>query len=306
MTEIETAAVPFAARDTRRGMIALAVTGVLWGSIGVVVRVLQDRGGSTGSIAFWRFVCAATVLLVVLGPTGLRDARDHLRRPGRLLGVSAGSLGFQLAFFLAVRDVGVSTSTLIALGLGPVVLTAAHAVTHRALPSARTSAVLFVAVLGLALVTSAGGTDAATAPQPLRGVLEAAVSGLLYAISTAWSSVLSARMAPMAITLATSLVGVLVLLPVVAIAGWQVPRTAVSIGGIVWLGVVATVVAYGLFYAGLRSTSGHVAMILTLLEPVSAVLLGALTLHEPLTPPVVAGAVLLLGAIGVLYAPGAA
>lgn len=180
------------------------------------------------------------MLLSVLGPTGPRDAGDDLRQPGRLLAVSGGSLGFQLTFFLAVRDVGVSTSTLIALGLAPVVLTAAHSVAHWALPSPRTSAVLFVAVLGLALVSSAGGADVSTAPLPLRGVVEAAASGLLSAASTAWSSVLSARMA---ITLTTSLVGVLVLLPVVALTGWQVPLTAVSVGDIVWLGVVATVVA---------------------------------------------------------------
>jgi drug/metabolite transporter, DME family len=303
MTNVEAAAVQAGARDTRRGMAALSLTGVLWGSIGVVVRLLQDRGGSTQSIAFWRFVCASAVLLIVLRPAGLRNAGTTLRRPGRLIAVSLGSLAFQMAFFLAVHDVGVATSTLIALGLAPVLLTAAHAVTSRSRPPARTLAVLAVALVGLGLVTAAGGGNASVAPHPGRGIVEALVSGLLYAASTAWSGRLSARMAPMAITLATSLVGVVLVLPVVAVTDWQVPRDAASIGGTAWLALVATIVAYGLFYAGLRTTPGHVAMILTLLEPVTAVLLAAVVLDEPLTIANVAGGLLLLAAICVLYVP---
>ena len=303
VTNVEAVALPAGARDTRRGMVALSVTGVLWGSIGIVVRLLQDRGGSTQSIAFWRFVCAGAVLLVVLRPAGLREARTELRRPTRLIVVSLGSLAFQLSFFLAVRDVGVATATLIALGLAPVVLTAVHAVTTRSRPAARTLLVLAVALIGLGLVTAAGGGDISVAPHPARGVVEALVSGLFYAASTACSSALTARMAPMAITLATGLAGVVLLLPLVAVTGWQVPHTAAALGGTAWLGIVTTVVAYGLFYAGLRTTPGHVAMILTLLEPVTAVLLAAFALDEPLTVPNVIGGLLLLAAICVLYLP---
>ena len=90
-----------------------------------------------------------------------------------------------------------------------------------------------------------------------------------------------------------------------AAVGWHVPRTVPTVAGVLWLAVVATVIAYGLFYAGLRSTPGSVAMILTLLEPVTAVVLAAVLLGEPLTVASVLGGALLLGAVLLLYlAPG--
>ena len=68
------------------------------------------------------------------------------------------------------------------------------------------------------------------------------------------------------------------------------------------LGVLAaTGSAYGLFYAGLRTTSGSAAAVLTLLEPLTAALLAVAVLREPLPLPAVAGGALLLGAVAALY-----
>ena len=133
------------------------------------------------------------------------------------------------------------------------------------------------------------------------GVLEAVGSGLAFAVNTIWSRPLLTRLKPLPITFVTSAAGILILLPVVAITGWYVPRTAGTLAGIGWLGVITTVVAYGLFYSGLRSTAGSTAMIITLLEPVTAFILAALLLAEPATASNVAGGALLLIAVAALY-----
>jgi drug/metabolite transporter, DME family len=285
----------------RRGLALLTTAGVLWGSIGLVVRLLEDRGSSALAVAFWRVACAAVVLVPVMGPARIRELARQARRSGRVAAVALGSLGFQVMYFLAVRDVGVAVGTLIALGLAPVAITAAESLAARSRPAARTLFVLALALVGLVLVTAASGASGHVAPRPLLGVAEAVASGLLYAASTSWSAPLSNRLEPMAITFATALAGVVVLLPVVAFTGWHVPHTGPALAGTVWLGVVTTVIAYGLFYTGLRSTPGSVAMILTLLEPVVAVFLAAIWLHEPLTVANVVGGVLLLAAVVALY-----
>jgi DME family drug/metabolite transporter len=282
----------------RSGIAALTLTGVLWGSIGVVVRLLQDGGVPTLSIAFWRLVCACAVLVPLLGAAGLRSVGVAARRPRRLAAVSVGSLVFQLLFFVAVRDAGVAVATLVALGLAPVALAVAEAVRDRVVPDARSLAVLACALAGLALVTGAGGT---AGPQPVLGVLEAAGSGLAYAASTAASGPLSTRLGPLAITFASSVVGTVLLAPAVLLTRADFPGTPTAAAGIVWLGVVTTVVAYGLFYAGLRTTTGSVAMILTLLEPVTAVGLAAVLLGERLTAANVLGGALLVAAVAALY-----
>jgi DME family drug/metabolite transporter len=285
----------------RRGLVALTAAGVLWGSIGLVVRLLEDRGNPPLVVAFWRVAAASVVLIPLMGRARLRTLVLQARRPGRILAVALGSLSFQVLYFLAVRDVGVAVGTLIALGLAPVALTAAESLAARARPSARTFMVLLLALVGLVLVTTAGGSSGHIAPHPLLGVIEAVLSGLMYAASTKWSGPLSTRLEPVAITFATTVTGVVVLLPVVAIGGWHVPTTAAAISGTLWLGLVTTVIAYGLFYTGLRSTPGSVAMILTLLEPVVAVILAAALLHEPLTIANVIGGILLLAAVVALY-----
>ena len=282
----------------RSGIAALTLTGVLWGSIGVVVRLLQDGGLPTLSIAFWRLVCACVVLVPLLGASGLAPLRAGALRSRRLAAVSVGSLAFQLLFFVAVRDAGVAVATLVALGLAPVALAVAEAARARAIPDARALAVLGCALAGLALVTGSGGT---AGPRPLLGLVAAIGSGLAYAASTAVSGPLSTRLGPLAITFASSLIGAVLLAPVAIVTRASLPRTPTSVAGVIWLGVIATVVAYGLFYTGLRTTPGSVAMILTLLEPVTAVGLAAVLLGERLTAANVLGGALLVAAVAALY-----
>ncbi len=80
------------------------------------------------------------------------------------------------------------------------------------------------------------------------------------------------------------------------------PRDAVALGWLVYIGIVSTVVAYGLFYAGLRSTSSEAAGVLTLLEPLTATVLAAVVPGRvAVSGPGWFGALLLLVAIAVLY-----
>jgi DME family drug/metabolite transporter len=285
---------------SRGGLIALTAAGILWGTIGIVVRLLQDGGMTSTSIAFWRWSCACLILLPILGRSGLRSLGPQLRRPSRLLAVALSSLVFQLLYFFAVRDIGAGVATLVTLGLAPVVLHLTDALSARSLPTPWTLVVLALALGGLALV-STGHHDAQVAPSPLLGLAEAVGSGLAYAASTAWSRPLSTKLGPLPITFASSALSAVVSLPVVAFTGWHLPRTVPTVGGIVWLGVVTTVIAYGLFYTGLRSIPGSTAMIVTLLEPVTAVALAAVLLAEPLTTANVLGGSLLLASVLALY-----
>jgi DME family drug/metabolite transporter len=61
------------------------------------------------------------------------------------------------------------------------------------------------------------------------------------------------------------------------------------------------VLAYRLFYQGLRTTGSEVAGVLTLLEPLAAAVLAAVVLHESLGRAALLGAALMLLAVGALY-----
>jgi DME family drug/metabolite transporter len=69
---------------------------------------------------------------------------------------------------------------------------------------------------------------------------------------------------------------------------------------LVYLGVVTMAFAYVLLFAGLRNTTSGAAVVATLLEPVTAVLIAVLLLDERLTPAVAVGTLLILAAIATL------
>jgi DME family drug/metabolite transporter len=89
-------------------------------------------------------------------------------------------------------------------------------------------------------------------------------------------------------------IGALVLAPVLAVsgAGWLLSAGGVALA--VFLGVVPTAVAYVLFARGLRRLSASETATLTLAEPLTAGLLGALVLAEQLTAASAVGAGLVL------------
>ncbi len=65
----------------------------------------------------------------------------------------------------------------------------------------------------------------------------------------------------------------------------------------VYLGVVATVVAYVFFYRGMRNTDSIIASIITSMEPVFTVILSWVFLNQVLTPLQLVGfAVIIAGA----------
>jgi DME family drug/metabolite transporter len=74
----------------------------------------------------------------------------------------------------------------------------------------------------------------------------------------------------------------------------------VSLGLLAYLGIATMALAYGLLYAGLRSTSGSAATVATLVEPLSAALLAAVLLRERLAWPALLGGALILGAVAAL------
>ena len=288
----------------RAGLLAVSGAGLLWGTTGVAVRVVQDHSGlSAVSIGCYRLAISALVLGVALHAAVVRRIRRAWRTDRVALIVSGAGLGaYQALYFVGVQDVGVSVSTLISLGLAPIVLTIAAAVRDRRPPSVSALATVGCAVGGLALVTVAAGGDSQAAPHPVIGIVASAASGAGYALVTLFNRRLVADGEALSLTAATSAIGAVVLLPIALGYGMAVPSSAVANAWLVYIGILPTVVAYWLFYSGLRSTPSEVAGVLTLLEPLTAALLATAFLGEDLSAAGWLGAGLLLAAITALYA----
>ena len=287
----------------RGGLLQISAAAVLWGTTGVVVRELQASTGlGPVAIGCYRLLAAAALLLVLSGPKLGRAVRGLRSHPWSLLAAGAGLGLYQVLYFISVADVGVGVSTVVSLGIAPVLTTVIEAVQVRSRPSVRTVIVVLAALAGLLLVAVGSAAPATTAaPRPGVGLLAAVGSGVSYALTTIVSRHAAQGISPLVMTTTSSVIGALALLPAALLTGMGFTVTAGSIGWIGYLGAATTVLAYGLFYAGLRTTASSVASVLTLLEPLTATALAVLLLAEPLPALTIAGGVLMLGAICVLY-----
>ncbi|MFL4475946.1 DMT family transporter [Paeniglutamicibacter sp. MACA_103] len=298
---------PVAPRRRPAGLLLVALAGIAWGTIGPAVALAHGASGLSPSVlGSYRAAAAAIALLVAALAAGrLRECwvlgRAHARPA---LAVGSLTAAFQFFFFLAVVWAGVSVGTVIALGLAPVLLLVLKAFRSRALPRAGALATVAVALAGLVLV-SLSGTEVSAAPHPVPGVIAALFSGTAFALATDSAVPLARVLDPFALTVITMIVAAACLVPagLVLAAVNAEPLGTTDAGSwllVVYLGVVTMALAYGLLYAGLRTTSSANAVVATLLEPATAVLLAVSFLGDQPTVASTLGFFLIIAAIATL------
>lgn len=281
-------------------MVSLA--GVIWGTTGPLVQLTVEHSAlSPLTISAYRAVAAAVVLVLVLLLTGrLRWSMASARRhQGRLAVVGVLIALSQLLFFTSVEWAGVSLSTVICMGFAPVLLLGVTSVRRRRLPSSAQVLTVTMAVAGLLLISIVGG-GREHAANPALGVLAALGAGGCFAFTADVGASLSQRVDALTITTGIMIVAALVLVPCDAVVA-RFDHVTLTAGAEAWLlmaglavGVVAT---NSLMFAGLRSTSSAAAVVATLIEPVTAVLIAVVFLGERLTLAGFAGCLLIVAAI---------
>lgn len=290
-----------------RGLLLVSLAGIVWGTIGPGVQLIHDRSGLAPlTISAYRALIAVAVLLAFSLVTGRltrswSSARNQWRRV-TMVGVLTAA--FQMLFFVAVVVTGVSVTTVVCLGFAPVLLLALRSAQQRRLPSAGRSVPIIVAVVGLMLVSLTGSPVGGTAP-PAMGILAALGSGAAYALSAEVAGPLTRRLDTLTVTTATMAVAAAVLVPsgvgLALLRGDALTSSNTSSWLLIgYLGVVTMAVAYALLFTGLRSTPSGSAVVATLLEPVTAVLIAVLFLDESLTTTGLVGSLLIVAAIASL------
>ena len=285
-----------------RGFPLVVLAALCWGTSGVSGRIVADRTDLDPlDIAWHRMAIGAVVLLA--GHLLIRRRRAPvpvpLTRPlaARLVLVAAGLAGYQLAYFAAVATAGVSTATLVALGLAPLLIALGGTALGAGRPDRATLTALAVALLGLGLLVGlTAGASAGTAV--FLGVLLAGGAALGYAVVT----VTGGRVpADVPVTLVGFGGGALLLTPVAVAAGLDLTGDPVALTTLLYLGTVPSAAAYALFFRGLQTVPGAIAGIVTLLEPVTATVLATAFLGERLPLGALAGGALVLAAVAGLH-----
>ena len=254
-------------------------------------QALGPSGTDPIAVGAARILVGGTLLVLVAlagqAFTGRRWA------PGPVLAAVAAVATYQLAFFAAVSDTGVAVGTIVALGSAPALAGLFEWMLGRR-PEPRWAIATALACVGVALLALAGG-EASVSPL---GIGLAVVAGGSYAVYTlAAKRLLTAGHAPEAVMAVAFGLAAIVLLPALVLSGpgWLLHADGIALA--VFLGVIPTALAYVLFARGLNRLSASETATLTLAEPLTAGLLGAIVLAEPMTAMSAAGAGLVLAGL---------
>lgn len=295
------------------GLVLVGAAACLWGTFAVASKTIYQLGETAPVvIGFYRLAIAAGVLLVarlvLAGGAGLRIGRADL--PALLL-IGLSIAGYQALFLGAVAAVGIILSSLIALCSAPVLVSLLSVLFLKQRIGPATLLAIGLAAGGvLLLVGWPGGTEAgggqAEPRRVLAGLAMAGGAALCYAVFALASWTLAPRHHPFTLIALGFGLGALLLLPLALSAGLAVSGGAMAWAAILYIGLVATALAYALFYLGLRSVVAAATGILVLLEPLTSAVLASVIHGERLGPYGLLGGALLLAAtviVGLIRPP---
>lgn len=287
-----------------RAHISLLAVVVVWAGSFSVIKQLLDDGVAAGDIAILRYAIAAPGFAYILwrarGLPGLTRA-DAIR-------VAAAGLlvvvGYHMFLNLGERSTTSGIAALVvALAPGLTMVLAFALGLDRI--GARRVVGLAIAFSGVAIVVALGsGSDLSfdSAKGPLI-VLGAPVSFALYNVIL---KPLLGRHDLLALTAATSLVGMVGLTPFVrgSTVDAVVDATAGEAALLLYLGVLATLLGYIFWNAGLKGLGPTRAVTYAYAIPPLAVTFGAVFLDEPVTIWLAVGGALVVGGIALAQRSG--
>ena len=237
--------------------------------------VNAPAGADAYSVGSLRLLVGGATLLAVAGRRG-----PGIFAPWRRRVTLVGALGvavFQLCYFLAVDRTGVAVGTVATIGSGPVLAGLLAAVRHRRTPARTWLTGTGISVAGVALLGLAGRSAAID----LTGIALAVCAGLGWAtFATVGKSLIEAGEDSTAGMAAMFCGGAVLLAPLLLThhPGWVLQGNGWWVT--IYLGAITVGGAYTLYGFALRHLHTPTVITLTLLEPLTAAVLGAVVVHE--------------------------
>src|SRR5690606_33621613 len=269
-----------------RGIAAILAASLLWGTTGTAASFAPD----VSALAIGAFAMGVAGLLLVLRSLG-ELARDRARLLVQsrilLLGGLAVAI-YPLAFYSAMRLSGVAVGTVVSIASAPLFTVILEWACTRRSVSLRWGLSFAFGAAGIALLATGrpepGSADTGIAWTWL-GVLVGLLAGLTYA-TYSWAA---RHMIEQGVGSASSMasmfgVAAIVLPPSLLLTGQNLFATPINARVALYMALIPMFVGYLCFGYGLRYIAASTATLITLLEPVVAVLLAVLVVGEWLAP----------------------
>ena len=266
---------------------------LVFGTIGLLRRFIDLP---SGVIACFRGLLGCILLLLLQRLRGKKPDTASIRRYLLPLLISGGMIGFNwMLLFEAYRYTNIAVATL-CYYTAPVMLILASPLVFREQFTWRQLVCVALAACGMVLVS--GVLDGGTLPDgTLSGIALAIGSAVLYASITAVNRKTLSRMDAYDKTIVQLGAAGLVMVLYLALTGGfsDLHLTALSAGLMLLVSLTHTAIPYAMYFGAMVRLPTQTVALMSYLDPITALILSALVLHEPLSSAGLTGAVLVLG-----------
>lgn len=287
--------------EASRARLALIASMCIFGTIGILRRFLPVP---SGFLAMLRGLLGTLFLLLLTRFRGEKPDRAAIRANRARLCISGALIGVNWIFmFEAYRYTTVATATL-CYYMAPVFTLLGAPFVLRERMTLRKGVCVAVALVGMALVSGMTQSGFTVAAAEWRGVALALAAAVIYAAVVLINKRVHDIGAYDKTIVQIGTAGA-VLIPYVLLTEElaSIAFTPRVIALLLVAGVVHTGCAYALYFSSTDALPAHTLALLSYLDPVIAVALSALLLHEPMTAAEVLGALLILCAAIVAELP---
>lgn len=275
---------------TARAWALFAAVAAVWGVPYFFIKVALDEGVPPASLVWARVVLGAAVLLpLALHSGALRGLRS---RTWPILGYAACEIAVPFTLICFGEERVSSSLTAILIASMPLMVAV---LSVRLTPHDRPGPLRVLGLLvGLGGVVALLGIDVAGRSDELVGAAMVLVATMSYAIAPFIIARRLADVDPIGPVAASLCVASVALLPAALVTPPDHMPTLPAFGAIAMLGVVCTALGLVLFFMLIAAAGPSRSSVVTYVNPLVAVLLGALVLDEQLTVAAGVGLVLIL------------
>lgn len=259
---------------------------ILWGTTGSA-QALAPSSATPIVIGALRLAIGGIALFILAAMKGAFNRKVKLDKK-MLLIAGACMAAYQPFFFSGVAKTGVALGTVLAIGSAPIFSGFIEFFIEKTI-SKKWLIATIISLIGCILLFSGQGTISLN----VFGSILSLGAGLSYALYVKVSQSLFATEKRTTVNGLVFLLSAVILSPILFVSDLSWIVTSHGIITTLYLGIIATALAYTLFTAGLIYISTPKAVTLTLAEPLTASLLGILVLKEKLPMISILGIVLL-------------
>lgn len=274
-----------------RSRLMLIAAMAVFGTIGWFVDKISV---SSGELALYRAVMAAVMIGLFLLITGQRIPFKTIKKELALLLISGCAMGFNwILLFEAYKYTSVSVATL-SYYFAPVLVTLICPILFKEKMGLRQWSCFILSTLGIVLITGLGNLSDGS--NHLLGIGFGLGAACLYATVILLNKTIK-TVTGLHRTFLQFLAAIAVLVPYVLLTG-GITLQSLDVPG--WLcllavGIVHTGIAYCLYFSSLKELPGQQVAILSYIDPLVAVVMSVTVMGDPVSLPLIAGGVLILG-----------